>query len=853
MKSGIQLIKGYERKITNPFSNHRFLLVLFVICHLTIPQLSFADDEHDWKASAYFTTGSVSGVRHVLAHLSWEQPPRPPYSTGLHYRLLYKGCFGNLISWGNTTGIIRVWQGFCNAAEFEVIVENILSTTHPFTIVLQYRIFGERYEMSHAFTWYPPPLEATEPEPADGTAVILSPGEPLELYWTQGRKASKHDVYFSDNFQDVNDGTEDAFLGNLDLFPVVGAPDSDYSNDLIPGKTYYWRIDEVDKSGTKYEGNVWSFWTKPPIQITDPNLVCWWSFDLSEGVHVIDWSGYDHDGTISCEPQWVDGYDGRALRFITEGGYVTCSLDQTSDWPAGTVAFWIKADTMDQDAWSGVFSSYSASSAGLQIDVDGGNPGNYQVDPGGLAFGAVATDWIHLALTFESSLAKLYYNGSWIESGTLEDTKFNQFALGINRNMVNSFFGIFDDLQIYDYALTQDEIKQVMRIKPLVAWEPSPANGSVPDIEHATSLVWSPGDGASQHDIYFGTNHSGVVDANLSDTSGIYRGRQNLVVYTPTEALESGQTYYWRIDEVNDLNDNTPRKGDIWSFTIQPEIAYRPYPSNGSKLQEQNVNLSWMPGSAGVLQDVYFGTDLDDVNNADTLDNIGIYRGRWLDVSFATEQLVCGQTYYWRIDEVEADGTTVHKGNVWNFTVVDQETVKYQVASSEDDGYASSDQLQNLSWDYLKAGLSSFGGPPYYMSGMVFRNVNIPKGTEIIGAHLKIRSYNNRLTDMVYGRIQAEAADDAVSCGAFRSIGTLPRTSDSVDWDHSEPWLENTWYESPNLAGVIQEVINRDGWQPNNSLTILYSTRDREGGYRNISSFDRGSDYAPILEITYIP
>jgi hypothetical protein len=26
-------------------------------------------------------------------------------------------------------------------------------------------------------------------------------------------------------------------------------------------------------------------------------------------------------------------------------------------------------------------------------------------------------------------------------------------------------------------------------------------------------------------------------------------------------------------------------------------------------------------------------------------------------------------TYYWRIDEVEADGVTIHKGDVWSFTV----------------------------------------------------------------------------------------------------------------------------------------------------------------------------------------
>jgi len=861
MKSRIQLISGCERKITNLLSTHRFLLLLFIICLLAIPKLSYADEEHDWKASAYYTiytevTDTPYSYKdiyyEIIFTLSWVPPTLPRNAYNISCAIRFKGGHANTA--GEYGGSFRRSQGHCRSySELEAITDRILSEPHKFTIVFDYDLVGEEYVMFHEFTWYPPPLEATEPEPAEGASVILSPGEPLELKWLTGRKATTHDVYFSDNFQDVNDGTEDAFLGNLYLFPVVGTPESDYTNELIPGKTYYWRIDEIDMDDKKYQGNVWSFWIKPPIEITDPNLVCWWTFDLSECLYVIDWSGHGHDAMISDEPQWVDGYDNRALSFVTEGDYVTCSLDQTSDWPAGTVAFWIKADAVGQNAWSGVFSSYSASSAGIQIDVDGGNPGNYQVDPGGLTFGVITTDWIHLALTFEDSLAKLYYNGSWIGNGTLKDTKFDQFTMGIDRNMINTFFGTFDDLQIYDYALTQDEIKQVMRIKPMIAWDPSPANGSVPDIGQAMSLVWSPGDGASQHDIYLGTNQSDVIDADISDASGIYRGRQDLANYTPTEILESGKTYFWRIDESNDLNENTPWKGDIWIFTIRPEIAYSPYPSDGSKVRQQDVTLSWIQSSAGVFHDVYFGTDYDQVNGVDNSDSSGIYRGQVNGTIFTLDQLDRNRNYYWRIDEVQDDGVTIHKGNVWSFTVIKLETIEYQLSSSEDDGYASNDDLRNLSGDFLRVGRSEFSDLPYYVSGMIFKDINIPRGTEIISARLKIQSYDSSLTDIVYGKIAAEAADDAAGFSAFHSMGTLTMTNTSVDWDLNEPWLANTWYTSPDITGVIQEVINRDGWQPNNSLTILYSTRVREGGYRDFSSYDRSSDSAPTLEITYIP
>ena len=61
------------------------------------------------------------------------------------------------------------------------------------------------------------------------------------------------------------------------------------------------------------------------------------------------------------------------------------------------------------------------------------------------------------------------------------------------------------------------------------------------------------------------------------------------------------------------------------------------------------------------------------------------------------------------------------------------------------------------------------------------------------------------------------------------------------------------WLNRPDFTGVIQEVTDRGGWLPGNSLTILYNTRDREGGYRNFSSFHRGGNLAPKLEITYMP
>jgi hypothetical protein len=274
---------------------------------------------------------------------------------------------------------------------------------------------------------------------------------------------------------------------------------------------------------------------------------------------------------------------------------------------------------------------------------------------------------------------------------------------------------------------------------------------------------------------------------------------------------------------------------------------------------DPNVILAWAPSLTAESHDVYFGDNLADVEAGSG----GTFRANQVETSFTVglpgtpypDGLVAGATYYWRIDEHNAGGA-VAKGNVWSFTVrpftPPEETVEYQVAASEDDGYAFSDTAQNLDTDFLRVGSSSFAKPPYYMSGMVFRNVNIPKGTLILSARLKIRSHNSRLTDVAYGVIQAEAANNAAAFGSSRHIASLLRTTASVNWDLEQPWSQDEWYESPDIADVIQEVVNRGGWSSNNAMAILYSTRS-EGGYRNFSAYDRGSDYAAKLEITFVP
>ena len=97
-----------------------------------------------------------------------------------------------------------------------------------------------------------------------------------------------------------------------------------------------------------------------------------------------------------------------------------------------------------------------------------------------------------------------------------------------------------------------------------IAWGPSPYTGSGENSSNVV-LSWSVGNNAVLHDVYFGTSFADVNSASDVNVSP-GKGRQTETSYTPV-SLEPEMTYYWRIDEVNATEVDSPWKGDVWSFT----------------------------------------------------------------------------------------------------------------------------------------------------------------------------------------------------------------------------------------------------------------------------------------------
>ncbi len=199
----------------------------------------------------------------------------------------------------------------------------------------------------------------------------------------------------------------------------------------------------------------------------------------------------------------------------------------------------------------------------------------------------------------------------------------------------------------------------------LKAFNPDPADGAVHE-DTWINLSWQAGDFAASHDVYLGDNLNDVQAATRD--SELFRSNQTATFYVAgfpgyayPDGLVPGTTYYWRIDEVNEAEPNSPWKGTVWSFSIPPKTAYNPVPADGAEFVALDSKLSWTAGFGAKLHTVYFGDNFDTVSDATG----GLPQAT---TTYTPSALQAEKVYYWRVDEF--DGAATYKGNVWAFTTL---------------------------------------------------------------------------------------------------------------------------------------------------------------------------------------
>jgi hypothetical protein len=205
-------------------------------------------------------------------------------------------------------------------------------------------------------------------------------------------------------------------------------------------------------------------------------LVAYWNFDKGYGIIAHDSSCHGIDGTLNGDPQWKEGLPGLgiALDFDGEGDFVDCGNDPFFDLTDQiTVAAWVKIRTVSED-WTSIVNKgltawrletlydtrrmHFAIADEHYVDSDAEIP---------------AGEWHHICGTYDGADIRLYIDGKQ-DTGSPSayrgeiDTNTNNLFIGRYSGSTSpgAWDGLIDDVRIYDYALSADEIVELLCVDP---------------------------------------------------------------------------------------------------------------------------------------------------------------------------------------------------------------------------------------------------------------------------------------------------------------------------------------------------------------------------------------------------
>ena len=514
-----------------------------------------------------------------------------------------------------------------------------------------------------------PSSKAYAPEPADGAELVESN---VTLSWEPGIRAILHTVYFGDNFEEVKNASGGRPQGTATYTPGL----------LELDKTYYWRVDEFDERQSTHTGEVWSFTvgTEGPPPDREEGIIY---VDASNGNN--NNNGLTPQTAFATIRKGIDAAtDGDAV-LVYPGLYLeeinflgkTITVQGVAVNPASVPVLWNPGDFavsfyygegpgsilknfIIRDSFMGVFIADSSptisnltivgnrygieayadsepdiSNIILWNNTDGdlfGCRARYScVERGGE--GDITDDPLFVDPDNDDYHIRSERGRYWpehdiwvldkvtspcVDGGDSDADIFNEPMPNGGRINIGAYGGTAEA------SLSPGEQPTPPSNK---ASNPDPADEDFYAGEHVI-LTWTAGLDAVSHDVYFsialGGNNTGkdaVANADTSDTTGIYRGRQTATSYTLPEDIRSSTSYcYWRIDEVDSEGNIT--KGDIWTFRL---ISQGP-PPKGRTCFTAETNV-WVSGALVPISNVGLEHSICGMNSFSKIQKVQEHKG----------------------------------------------------------------------------------------------------------------------------------------------------------------------------------------------------------------------------------
>ncbi len=256
-------------------------------------------------------------------------------------------------------------------------------------------------------------------------------------------------------------------------------------------------------------------------------------------------------------------------------------------------------------------------------------------------------------------------------------------------------------------------------------------------------------------------------------------------------------------------------------------------------LDDTSYKMSWYERNdfTGEYSNVIIQPDLDSNSIANYLD-LDLLLNEWLEKDCNSANNYCnGADFDWSqaVDMFDYDILA----NLWMETVPQQIVIK--VTTSSDDA----EQAQNGNVNYTSSDIElTEDGDPQTV-GLRFINVSIPQGSTITKAYIQFTCDETGGGSPCSVSLRGQDSDNASTFTTTNfSISNRPTTSASVSWNiDSWNYLARRWdrQRTPNIASLIQEIVDRPGWQSGNSLAIIIRDADGGTGKRVADSQDGGS------------
>jgi len=461
------------------------------------------------------------------------------------------------------TGSIDTWDGywFCIGAHFKktdtrdprYFWHGLIDDVRVYDGVLSEAEIGEISTIP----------EASRPSPADGQTDVA---RNVVLGWKPGMYADKHDVYFGANFDDVSEATttidpNNVYQGRQDLNHYA------VSVTLDLGKTYYWRIDEI--SGPPdfriYKGNVWQFTAEPFVYpIPGAVITATASSQFNENTkpeNTINGSGLDDDDLHSTEEAgiWISSMTGPQPTWIQYEFNRVYKLHQMWVWNFNQVIEPVLG--------------FGFKDVTIEYSVDGVN-------------------WATLGTTHE--FARAPGQNGYAHNTTVDFAGVPAKYVKITAN--SNWGGVLPQ-----YGLSEVRFFHI----PVFAREPDPASGAT-DADVDGVLSWRAGREAASHNVYISSDEQAVIDETISPVS--IPADSSYANYA-TGPLVLGQSYYWKVNEVNEAETPTTWQGNVWNFITQKYLVVDDF-EDYNDFEPDRIFDTWIDGWGDPANGSQVGSDV---------------------------------------------------------------------------------------------------------------------------------------------------------------------------------------------------------------------------------------------------